>query len=281
MTLNIYTTLLNRNQLHIGTERGYLGTVEIDTNSVSRFFNKTRGQSMDVVFGDKTVTVNKDSYYKLLISLTAKTADKIERSAIHKFAVFSEAVNLEKAPVQKPMRVAIGKVERLRLFKKLANAIDNDETDKALKYAYCGADLHLPFYDREFFGIAFISPTENLPSNKTYEVGVFKGSPLMHAARKANTVLVKALHKLEGLNMASLSEKHQAESYTLDKHTTKGVKKDEFAISPGVSVGTSAGVELSLGTEVRTSTETTLAEEKTKKVYYQLGQDLTLVRVLA
>lgn len=277
MTLNIYTTLLNRNQLHIGTEQGYLGKVEIDTNSVSRFFNKMLGHSMDVVFGDKTVTVHKDSYHKLLNSLTAETADKIERSAIHKFAVFSEAVDLKKAPVQKPMREAIGKVERLRLFKKLASAIDNDETEKALKYAYRGADLHLPFYDREFFGLAFISPTENLPSNKTYEVGIFKGSPLMHAARKANAVLVKALHKLEGLNMVD----HRAESYTLDKHTTKGVKKDEFGATPSIGVGAITGPTLGLSVAVSTSTETTLAEEKTEKIYYKLGQDFTLVKVLA
>ena len=192
MPLNIYSTV-SENYLYIGTEKGFIGKVKVDTSATSRFFNKLFGDSMDVTFGDKVKTVNKKSYFKLLQQLNG---DKVNPLDIHKYTSFTDVVDLDTAKVLSDMRYAISKADSLNLFKKLGDALSGHRTEEALKYLYKGAAIDYPLYDRDIFGISLTGPTEGLPSNEPYETTVFKGTPLLYAAYKANTVAKNALFEL-------------------------------------------------------------------------------------
>lgn len=263
MSFKLYATT-SGGYVFIGTQEGCIGKVKADTDPVSQFFLKSMGYSMDMQLGKEIFVVNKRSYVKLLHSLGVAEA-KIDN--LYKYNNFLLAVAECKLEAKEPMRQAIEKVDRLALFRKLAEAISEGKTEEACELACKGAALEYAFFDRGPQPLAFNHVAENLTTEDLCKFAVFEGTPILLAAKKANEAVVLLLKQL-GAPLGAV-----AREYNFSRGVTGGVKHEESSYSPGCTFNALNGLGLSFGTNLRTYKDVNFVDKETDEKKLKLNPD--------
>lgn len=221
----IYTTV-SGGKTHIAADDRYIGSVESYNNGITRFFAWLFDSSTTVNFDGKTRSVNKKSYQQLLHSLASTNTQLMNLSERSVFRRVAEAGTLPDWNMK--MRDAISDADRQSLFRKLAHAISSGNTDKAVQMIGKGAALDLPYYDRGITGPSFYTDTDGLKSASRHKFTVFKATPLMQAAMKANQTVVNRLIAA-GANLDVTG--HQ---YTFERTITDVRQNLDFVLEPTV-----------------------------------------------
>ncbi len=197
----IYTTVSN-GQVHIAADKQYIGSVDSYNNWLTQFFAWLMGKSISVNFDGKLRCLNKESYSILLTSLTNKVEDVGHHRMFRRMIV-------ETALPQNNLRMrdVIASDDSQRLFRKLAQAISRGDTVKAKRMIGKGAELDKMYYEREGLGISFYEDTSGLFSTSRYEFKVFKGTPILQAARKGNKVVCEILRQFQA-NLDCLGDEY-------------------------------------------------------------------------
>jgi hypothetical protein len=272
MSVGIYGTVSTGDYLYVGTKSGYIGKVKADINPLVQQISKAFGYSMDVQFGDKIRTVNKKSYCKLLNSLGVTEA-KVDN--IYKYANFGQAVSEITLKPKQLMSEAIGKAERIKFFRKLAEAIVAGQTEKVCKYAFQGAALDITFFDRGIRDVAFNGPFDDLKPGEFCQFEVFEGTPIFHAARKGNKLAVQVLKDLGALLDG------EARRYTVAMQISGGNSSSEASYSPSLLFGTlTNGASIGMTGNFKTVVGLTFVNKSMNETLYALdSESLTLVKV--
>lgn len=195
--INRIFTTISSGQVHIAADTKYLGSVDSYNNCLTQFFAWLFGRSMTVNFDGKLLSVNKKSYTKLVCSLTrnAEMNDIRHRSL---FRPIAEAATLPQHNLK--MRDVISNYDSQVLFKKLAYAISQGDTNKALLMIGKGATLDQAYFDRDQLTPSFKDDTDDLKTTSSYAFTTFLATPILQAARKGNLVVCQFL-KDAGANL--------------------------------------------------------------------------------
>lgn len=193
----IYTTV-SKGQVHIAADTKYIGSVDSYNNCFTRLFAKIFGRSMKVHFDGKTRSINKKSYANLIRSLTQNDEiNNIRQRSI--FRPIAESAALPQNNLK--MRDVVSSNVRQKLFTKLAMAISQGDTRKALLMIGKGAELDTVYYDRGRLSPSFSTDAAGLNATSRYNFTVFKAAPVMQAARKGNIAVCQFL-KDAGANLS-------------------------------------------------------------------------------
>lgn len=200
----IYTTVSD-GQTHIALDTKYIGSVDSYNNCFTQFLAWLPGNSVAVNFDGKIRSLNKESYKNLLYHLTQR--NKI--SNIEKFTLFRKVAENTKLPESHlKMRDVISVSDKNALFKKLADAISKVDTARALLMIGKGAEVEKNYRDRGEYGPIFNDESDSADLDKSScSFSVFKGSPIMQAANKANVAVVEFLRET-GANIDVIGEKY-------------------------------------------------------------------------
>lgn len=264
----LYTTVSEK-RTHVAADMHYLGSVNSYNNCFTRIFAAIFRCSIKVNFEGKTRVVNKKSYNKLISSLLGQEVKEKEIKNHIIFKNVAEKVDLSNK--NRTMREAISEKNRKSLFKKLAKAISQNNTDKALEMIGKGAALDFSYFDRDFIGPSFILDNENLSSEKNYKFTVFKGPPILIASYKNNQSIVKKLYDF-GANTSLTAEK-----YSFERKIVGVDRRVEFVTKPKVIVSPKGRVHHGFTQKLEERVSVLTKDNRTDIVKYSLNDDLTLV----
>jgi hypothetical protein len=103
--------------------------------------------------------------------------------------------------------------DRQKLFKKLAVAISQGNTQKALLMIGRGAELDTAYYDRDFLSPSFDHDSDYLSESK-YTLTIFHAAPILQAARRGNQAVIQLLKE------AGASTRLTGQQYILNREIT-------------------------------------------------------------
>ena len=211
---NIYTTV-SKGQVHIAADTQYVGSVDSYNNPFTQLFAWLFQHSIPVNFDGKVRSVNKESYTNLIRSLVRN--EKInDVSQYNLFRLVAERAALPVTTLK--MRDVIATADRQALFQKLATAISQGDTAKALLMIGKGAELDAVYYDRDHLGVSFYGDTTYLSSQNPYKFNVFAATPIFQAARKGNLVICKFLEEA-GASLSILGKQYTFKREVVDVST--------------------------------------------------------------
>lgn len=219
---SIYTTA-SKGQVHIAADTKYIGSVDSYNNCFSQFFAWLFRCSVKVNFDGKVRSINKEGYTNLIWALTQNN----EMNDIRQYRIFrpiAEAATLPTGNLK--MRDVISSKRRQSLFKKLAIAISQGDTTKALLMIGKGAELDIAYYDRNQLHPSFSSDSSDLNSTSRYTFTVFRAAPILQAARKGNTIVCQFL-KEAGANLSVTGKQ-----YTFKREITNVDSRLELVVEP-------------------------------------------------
>jgi len=194
MGINVYSTYSN-GRLHIAANKDYVGSVNVYRNWLTRFVTKILGFSTRIDFGGKAQIVNKKSYVKLLKKLGNES---VRLSNINGYNDFKQVLEKSTILSGQMIRNAIDNKKKRLLTRRLATSILSGQNQRAIKMIAKGADIDRVYYSREgtkgkVIPIVFDSDTQGLKESWAYKFNVFKGAPILHAAKLNRTEIVNRL----------------------------------------------------------------------------------------
>jgi hypothetical protein len=202
--INALYTTVSDGQLHIAADTKYIGSVDSYNNCFTQFFAWLFQVSIPVNFDGEVRSLNKNSYALLMKSLSCD--DKIvDIAKCTMFRRVAEAAELPKSNLR--MRDVIASSDRRELFQKLAFAISQGDTTRALLMIGKGAEIDTPYFERENFSPSFYADSDGLFAKTRYKIDVFHAAPILQAARKGNAVVCNFLI-VAGANLSSVGEEY-------------------------------------------------------------------------
>lgn len=267
---NVFTTVSN-GATHVAIGKSYLGKVDSYNNCFTQFFAWLFGRSIQVNFEGKVRSVNKESYVNLLqeLGVTAAKVDQVQKFTL--FKQVAKGVDLTKRTLT--MREAVGDTTRQALYKKLVEALCEGNTVRAKLMIGKGAALEFEAYDRgNQHSPAFSRDIDGLYSGTKYSFTVFKGTPLLIAARRANKVAVEMLKEF-GADTNAVGKQYSF------KREIEGVSRSyEWRMRPRVSFEEKENeVKYDMALEERVDVHT--VDKRSEKIKFQLDASLALVQV--
>lgn len=219
---NSIYTIVSNDKLHIAQGAKHVGSVNTYTCCLTQFFTWLFGISMIVDFDGKSRYVNTVDYTNLVKDLTRlETINDIAQHTI--FRSVLRGVRLaEDAP---KMRQIINRSDAQALSYKLARSISIGDTEKAMLMIGMGANLDMIYFDRGRDDVSFENDSDDLPRNTAFTVTVFKGTPILQAARKGYKNVCQFL-KEAGAGAGT------AKQYTLERKITKVETRREMVYKP-------------------------------------------------
>ena len=182
----VYSTVSER-KTHIAIDTHYVGAVSSYNNFLTRFVANLLGLSIKVRFDDAVRSVNKKDYTRLLSEL-GKTDVTVQNVASH--IHFRLAVNNCSLPSKGTMREAIHPKDSQALLKKLAEAVFEGNTPKALSMIGKGAAINR-LYWQSHTGVSLEKDTRLYHTQAS--ASVCYASVLIHAQNRGNTQVVERL----------------------------------------------------------------------------------------
>ena len=168
------------------------------------------------------------------------------------------------------MRDAISDSDRQSLFRKLAIAISEGNTDRALKMIGKGAALDVSYYERGDKDPSFYSDSSEVSSTHKREFTVFKGTPILVAAKKANTLVVQRL-KEYGANTSA-----KGTEYLYKKEITGVSSHPELVSRSTIVTGRDGRARVVPTYEIQHRTVVHTADSRTNHKQYRLDENLRL-----
>jgi len=263
---NIYSTVSDY-RTHIAADKEYVGNVNSYNNWLTKFFAWVFQLAIDVNVDGKVRYVNKKSYLKLLQNLSNTDATLDNLSDYTKFRDVAEKSTL---PTGKMIREAISTSKRNSLFRKLARAISRGYTEKALKVIGQGATLESRYFDRGHQGVSFHCVNYDLSRDRSYKFTVFNGTPILHAARKANTLVAQRL-KEYGASTEVVGQQH-----TFERVITGVSRHYDLDVVPTVGFGCHGRANYGYGLQSRETTFVHTSDSMKDQTNLRLDDSLNL-----
>lgn len=270
--INTTFATVDKGQLHIAVGENYIGKVNSYNNCFTKLFAWILGRSLQVRFADKVRTVNKRDYTNLLSSL--KIGEVKER------AIFDTLVlNASISESNGKMREALSVKSQRALGKKLRQAIAKGEIARAILLIGKGAKIEGKYYDRGDLGTSKHC-RDGLKKKKSYQFTAFKGTALLHAARKNHETVTRFLLQV-GADETAIAEEYRFER--APKSAKKELEKDSpsitFQENPAYQIPKDLNAKPQ-GYGLKKKAATGMMDSKKDNKFYRLNMDsLTLEEV--
>lgn len=213
-------TTVDKGQLHIAVGENYIGRVNSYNNCFTKLFAWILGRSLQVRFADKVRTVNKRDYTNLLSSLNI---GEVKERANFDTLLLNASISANNGK----MREALSVKSQKTLGKKLRQAIAKGETARAILLIGKGAKIEGEYYDRGNLGSSKHC-RDGLKKKKSYQFTAFKGTALLHAAKKNHQAITRFLMQV-GADQTAFAEEYKFER--APKSAKKELEKDSPSIA--------------------------------------------------
>lgn len=189
---DVLYTPVSDGQVHIALGTRYIGSVDSYNYCFTQLLAWLFRQSIAVNFDGKLISLNKESYTKLVKALT-----RLERiDDIYEYRVFKGVIAGREIP-ENPlkMRQVISRKDSHSLFQSLAHAIANKDEEKATAMICMGAQLDTVYFDRGELPPSFERDATGLNRTTPCKFSVFQAPPILQAADKRMNAIALLLQQ--------------------------------------------------------------------------------------